>query len=271
MTIEQDEDTLAASIAEERGGGEPEEQETETPEEEVEEEGAEGAEDEPTEDEAEEAEAEEGEAEDEQEPEQRTRGRGSARIQRLQRELAEERRRNQELTQGRGQQGQPQQPAFDPQAAQKAITEELAKDFDQFEFKTKEQRAEIFLRAQQKVLQPFMRTVAGTMAGDRDKSAFRESYEKTPFYSKLAPKVEAEFQRAHSQGYFIPREQFYKQMVADLALSGATKSGGQKRAANIRKQKAAGQATSTKGDAGSARGRGTRLQQLEGRLKDVKI
>lgn len=256
MTDETDEDTLAASIREELGAGERETEEPESEAEEAEEEGSEEegepeseeeSGEEPDEgDEPEESEEEGGE----EEPERRTAGRGSARIRNLQKQLAEERRLRQEAEARSGGTTTAQPAQVDPQAAQKALTDELAKHFDQFEYKTPQQRAEIFLSAQRRVLEPVLRQFAGAVGADRDRAAFRETYANKPFYKTLAPKVEEEFQKAQAKGYFIPREQFFKQMVADLALNGVAKSGkSQKRGVEIRKAKAKGTSTTGRGDA----------------------
>ena len=274
MTIEQDEDTLAASIAEETQGAADEHEAPDTETEEVEEEEAE----EPTEEESEEEGADEEadpeeETEDEgQEEEARPRGRGGERIRRLQAENARLRQERDQRERGNGGQQPPAQRP-DPAQMKKALNDELAKHFDQFEFKTPAQRAEVFSTAIERVMSPVVRQLASAGAADRDRSAFRESYQNKPFYKQLSAKVEQQFADAAAQGYFIPREQFFKQAVADLALNGAGKSGGkQKRAADIRKQKAKGVSTTAKGDASrGSRGSGSFVKDFERKFGDKKI
>lgn len=290
MSIEDEgEDTLAESIAEERGktragGGEPEEEETET--EEVEEEASEEESEEEPESEEEEEAAGPDETEEEEESEEdqgergRAKGRGQERIRRQAEELSRLRAENENLKRGGG--GGQQQPVrrapADPAAMRKAVTDDIAKTLGEggLALMTPAQQADAIAGSIERVMGPVMRQFAGSVGANQDRQAFREKFgsdpKLAPFYKRFNDKVESKFAEAQAQGFFIPREQFFKEMVADAVLNGLDKGGGkQRRERDIRRIKAGGVSTRGKGDVGGGKRKETRLQGLEKRLTGVKI
>lgn len=280
-------DTLADSIRAEKGGEVEEQEETEgTEAEEAEEqeetEGSEADESEGEEgEEAEEAAGPDESEEEEEEPEERVEGKGRApeRIRRQSEEIRRLRADNERLQRERGGGGTATRPTqVDPQAMRKAVTDDLKKALGEggLALMTPEQQANFLTGTVERLVSPVLRQIAGSVGANQDRQVFKEKYgsdpKTAPFFKRFQNDVESKFAEAQSQGYFIPREQFFKEMVAEAVMKGLEKGGAQqRRQRDIRKIKAGGSPTKGRGDVGGKRGKETRLGALEKRLDGVKI
>lgn len=283
MADEDSDDTLLDSILDEEKGeqeqGAPETEEEESTEAEGEEQETEG------ESESEETEAEGGEGPgDEEESEEgeedqgeRTQpSRGQSRIQRLNEERNRLRAENEELRRraggGGGQGGDNRTQAPTPQAirenVKKSVQEKLGPDFSVL---APDQQADRLLGAMEAVLQPVIRGLQGNQFASNDKSQFYEDRRGNRWVERNKGEIERRFQAALAQGYTVPREQIARDMAGEQALTGIQKGGGSARR-QASNRKAAARGTPTKGR-GDTRGtsRKSDMQQLEERLKDVKI
>ena len=283
MADEDSDDTLLDSILEEEGG----EQEQTAPDTEEEESAeAEGEERETGEEsESEETEAEGGEGPgDEEESEEgeedqgeRTQpSRGQSRIQRLNEDRNRLRAENEELRRraggGGGQGGDNRTQAPTPQAirenVKKSVQEKLGPDFSVL---APDQQADRLLGAMEAVLQPVIRGLQGNQFASNDKSQFYEDRRGNRWVERNKGEIERRFQAALAQGYTVPREQIARDMAGEQALTGIQKGGGSaRRQASNRKAAARGTPTRGRGDTRGT-SRKSDMQQLEDRLKDVKI
>lgn len=245
--------------SEEEGEGESEEQETEA-------EGGEGPDD------AEESGEDEG-GEEEEAP----RSRGQSRQQKLANENNRLRAELEAARRGGGQgngggNAQPGAQAPNPQQfrenLKRGIQEKLGQDFALI---APDQQADRLLGAMETILQPVVRNLQGNTFASNDRAQFYEDRAGNRWVQKNKGEIERRFQAALQQGFTVPREQIARDMAGEQALTGVQKNGGSsRRQASNRKAAARGTPTRGRGDT-SGRSRRSDMEQLEDRLKDVKI
>lgn len=279
------EDTLLDSILEEEGEeqeqGQPESEEDES----AEQEGGEQESEEESDQQETEAEggegpddADESEEGEEDQGERARPSRGQSRIQRLNEERNRLRAENEELRRraggGGGQGGggnvqpQGQTPQQFRETLKKGVQEKLGPDFALLQ---PDQQADRLMGAMETMLQPIVRGLQGNQFASNDRAQFYEDRAGNRWVQRNKGEIERRFQAALAQGFTVPREQIARDMAGEQALTGIQKGGGSaRRQAKNRKEAARGTPTRGRGDT-SGRSRKSDMEQLEERLKDVKI